>query len=393
MLVDNATKMLAQHHRLILITACLAIPTPSTLAAGGGSGGNGRTGAVHVPVTYKLHQKQTECIYDLLLKDDHVTWSAFAVESSSNGPLAISLKFEGPIAPPDDVRSLGEALFAASVNWPKIKDSDVGVRYDKRVGIIGQSLRVDWTHAGEEEDAAAARDRIEMEKREAYRSHYGHPRSGTPADNVEKMKRDDLFRTVVMAEVQPYEDTHIIKAPGWYRLCASADYHALTVEMEIRSGTELGGVDPETKHVYTRAERERLDAETTLDGEVALHDAERGRELDFNTYATLAEEKRKVVENQVRETDLHPTKAQIVHLNDLVAEIKRKQDRHRDRMRNHKAASRRNYESLVRSGKLETLLYALTTVVQLYTVRRWLLSKSLLGSFQQTPTTNESKFH
>lgn len=368
---------------------------PSTLAAaGGGSGGNGRTGAVHVPVTYKLHQKQTECIHDLFLKDDHVTWSAFAVESSSNGPLATGLKFEGPIAPPDDVQRLGETLFAASHNWPKIKDSDAGVRFDKRVGIISQSLRVDWTHAGEEEDAAAARDQIEMEKKEAYRNGYGHPRSvGTAADNVEKMKKDDLFRTVVMAEVEPYEATHVIKAPGWYRLCASAEYHTLTVEMEMRSGTALGGVDPETNHVHTRAERERLDAETALDGEVAWHDAERGRELDSNTYATLAEETRKVVENQVREMDLHPTKGQIVQLNSLVAEITRKQDRHRDRMRNHKAASRRNYESLVRSGKLETLMYALITVAQLYTVRRWLLSKSLLGSFQQTPTTNGSKYH
>ena len=151
----------------------------------------------------------------------------------------------------------------------------------------------------------------------------------------------------------------------------------------MRSGTALGGVDPETNHVHTRAERERLDAETALDGEVAWHDAERGRELDSNTYATLAEETRKVVENQVREMDLHPTKGQIVQLNSLVAEI----------TRNHKAASRRNYESLVRSGKLETLMYALITVAQLYTVRRWLLSKSLLGSFQQTPTTNGSKYH
>ena len=153
----------------------------------------------------------------------------------------------------------------------------------------------------------------------------------------------------------------------------------------------MGGVDATTGHVYTYGERDRLNAEMALDEEVARNDADRDR-LDSNTYATLDEEVRKEIKNQVREMDLHPTKVQVVHLGSLVAEMKRKQDHHHDRMRNHKATARRNYDSLVRSGKLETLLYFLISVVQVYTVRRWLLSKSLLGSFHQTDASG-SKYH
>ena len=64
------------------------------------------------------------------------------------------------------------------VGRPRIKDANMAVRYNRRIGIINQSFRVDWTRAGEDRDAVAAHGRIEMEKKEAYRSCYGQrPRS------------------------------------------------------------------------------------------------------------------------------------------------------------------------------------------------------------------------
>ena len=357
----------------------------------------------YVPMMHKVHQKDTQCIYDLLAKGDRVTYSAYLVESDNGGPMHMDMKFEGPII--GDVEGgmkngghVGRAIRDGYVdNWPNIKRNDVGVRYDKRMGIIDHSMRIDWTHAGEEEDAVAMRERIEVEKREAYRNgNYGHPRSSSsgvgggerPGEGSEGEMIDDdraLYRTIVMSKVEPYEVTNVIKAQGWYRLCVTADHHALYVRLEIRSGLKLGGLDSNTGKVYTYVERDRLNAEMALDEELSRHEMERKRSdrgVDTNTYATIEEERRKVIENQVKEMDLHPTKAMMGHLSSMVGEIRRRQDHHQDMMRNHKATTRRNFDSLVRSGTLETLLYVLLTFVQLYTVRSWLLSKSLLGSFQ-----------
>ena len=73
----------------------------------------------------------------------------------------------------------------------------------------------------------------------------------------------------------------------------------------------MGGVDATTGHVYTYGERNRLNAEMALDKEVVRNNVDRNR-LDSNTYATLVEEVRKEIKNQVREMDLHPMKAQVV---------------------------------------------------------------------------------
>ena len=93
-----------------------------------------------------------------------VTFSAFIVEPLDNGPPIAAISFEGPIAGNDDVikmaegedgsvshiKDLGQEINTGlHKHWPKVKDADKHVRYDKRVGIINRSLKVDWTHAGE----------------------------------------------------------------------------------------------------------------------------------------------------------------------------------------------------------------------------------------------------
>ena len=227
----------------------------------------------------------------------------------------------------------------------------------------------EYLSAGESEDAVAARAQIDTERREAYKSYgRGAPRSEVDAE----MAKNEKFKTINQVKIEPYEETNAIKAPGWYRLCVSAEYHALVVEMEIRSGNKLGGVDRTTGHVYTYEDREMLDEEKIID--------EGESRLDANTYASLDKEIQKQVENQVKEQDLHASKAQVKHLNTMVMEMKKKQTEHHHRMKNHEQLARRNYEKMIRSSKLETFLYVLITGVQVYTVHKWLLSNSLLGT-------------
>jgi len=99
---------------------------------------------------------------------------------------------------------------------------------------------------------------------------------------------------------------------------------------------------------------------------------------DSNTYQTMDLELQKEIENQVREQDLHATRAQVKHLNTMVTEMKKKQTEIHHRIKSHEATARRNHDSMVRSSKIETLLYVAITGVQVYTVRKWLLSKTLL---------------
>lgn len=369
---------------VLFFVVCLSYLTPSTHAY-----------SEYIPITYKINQKQTECLYDQFEQNDFVTFSAFVVEALNNGIPSANIKFEGPVANNqevlekindkgggntktknnDDLNSLGRELrTGAFVHWPKVKDSDKAVRYDKRIGIINRSLKVDWTHAGESEDAMASRAQIEREKKEAYRNYGRGPqnRDGDAAD-----QKNEQFRTITQVKIEPFEETHTIKASGWYRLCISSEYHGLMVEMEMRSGTKLGGVDRTTGHVYTYEEREMLDEEKRIDEDISATEESL---LDANTYASFKEEVQKEIENQVKEQDMHATQTQVKHLNVMVTEMKKQnQDSHR-RIKSHEATARRNYENLAWSGKLETLLYILISGVQVYTIRKWLSGNSVLGN-------------
>jgi len=327
-----------------------------------------------------------------------VTFSVFVIEALRNGAPMATITFEGPVAgnadvlkkaqqragrvpPPGDADndagkpSLGREIRRGQVtHWPLVKGTD-NVRYDQRLGLIDRAVTVDWSHAGDAEDAIAARARIEEEQREAYRDYGRGPpsRGGGSGDDAAEEGARDGRRVVTQREIAPFQETHAIKASGFYRLCVAAPrQQALSVQMEMRNGKRLGGVDRKTGHVYTHREREYLNAEQSL--------ASEEEELDSNTYASLEEERQKELENQVRLQDLHASQAQIKHLNAMVKEMSEKHSNSYYRVRSHTASTRRNHEGLSRSSKLQTLLYVAITGAQVYTLRRWLLNNSLLGT-------------
>lgn len=329
----------------------------------------------YVPIVYRINQRQEECLYERFDKSDYVTFSVFVVGALKNGKPKAKVNFQGPVAGNNDIlkevdfkleeeSTLGRELRITQAHWPKVKDLDQGVRYDKRLGIINRSIKVDWTHAGEHEDAISARERIEADKKVAYKD-YGRGAPRSDADAVY-----EKFREITQERIEPFEETNVIKASGWYRLCISAENHALLLEMEMRSGNRLGGIDSETKHVYTYDEKAFLDEEKLLDEEIAAEEEARLNNIELH---------KEIVEKQVKEQDLHASKAQIKHLNSMVMEMKKKHNEYHHRIKSHEAMARRNYEKMARSAKLETLLYVLITGFQVYTVHKWLLSNNLLG--------------
>ena len=87
----------------------------------------------------------------------------------------------------------------------------------------------------------------------------------------------------------------------------------------------------------------------------------------------------KVLENQVRENDLEASKRFLINLNEKVSLLQKRQTNAHIRIKAHESDARRNYKRIVRSGILETVLYLLITLFQVYTLRKWLLGSTGLG--------------
>mmetsp|Transcript_45466 Transcript_45466/g.95437 ORF Transcript_45466/g.95437 Transcript_45466/m.95437 type:complete len:449 (+) Transcript_45466:1128-2474(+) len=378
----------------ILFTIICILNLPAIVGAG--------SMADYIPITYTINQKRTECIYDRFETSDFVTFSAFVVDAMNHGPLKATISFEGPVAGNDAVLKKVEEASAGAYgkknkntninnnnndkppnvgrllktgsdrHWPLVRDADKGVRYDKRMGIINRSVKVDWSHAGESEDAKAMRQQISAERKEAYRN-YG--RGGPEGELTNEMKRlEEKFRVVTQVKIEPFQETNAIKAPGWYRLCVASEMHTLLVEMDIRSGNKMGGVDRSTGHVFTYEKRALLDDEKRLEEE------DKDPKLNANTYPSISEERQKEIDNQVRHEDLHATTSQIKNLNSMVMEMKMKYQDVNNRIRSHKASAERNQDNLIWKNKLLTVLYVMITLFQVHTMRKWLLSNKLLGT-------------
>jgi len=165
----------------------------------------------------------------------------------------------------------------------------------------------------------------------------------------------------------PYAMTRRIKSPGWYRMCVHTD-NQIRVEMDIRSG-DVKGISPDTGHVYTHDEREQLDDEKELIGLFSRDVEEK----------LVAEELEKALKDQVKDYDLESTRKLMTEVKGVVTKMMMRQQEAHHRMRGHEGDAKRNYKRILKSGLIETVLYILITLFQVYTVHKWLLSNNVLG--------------
>jgi hypothetical protein len=233
--------------------------------------------------------------------------------------------------------------------------------------ILERHVKVDWTHAGEADDAM----RMQGDEQQRQNRQKQHQQQHTGVG----------IQTIIQTKIEPYQITQPIPTSGYYRLCARAELHQLIVEMDIRSKSRMGGVDRNTGHVYTFAQRELLREEAALDNN--NNNGGRGGSadgaLDTNTYQSELEELSKILVNQVEDADLTKTKEQVKELNAKTTEMMTEIQNRMTRIRSHELSARRNNANLAWSSKMETLLFAIISGFQVYTMRKWLLSNTLLG--------------
>ncbi len=329
----------------------------------------------HIPIRYKVNQKQTECIYDKYEKGEHITFSVFIVEALKNGKPLCNVLFEGPITTQNleesdnnsngnrNKRTLGRTIRQGLLDeFPKnIQDHKTS---------LSTHIKVDWTHAGEEQDKLLLRQELERENN---------------AKRKQRSHTDPLHNPVLThasPTIEPFELTNVIPVTGYYRVCAQADMHALVVEMDVRSSLKMGGLDVETGHVYSYVKRELLDEEAAIDDSSNNNNKKNGQQqqlLDSNTYPSETEELTKILVNQIQESDLDASTQQLKLLNHQTAEIMTQIQTRMTRVRAHEQSARRNSANLAWSSKVQTVLFAVITGFQVYTMRKWLLQNTLLG--------------
>lgn len=365
-------------HRLLLLLVILAISSfplhRSSVNAQdttSSSSSSPPSYANHVPISYKVNQKQTECIYDIFQQDEQVTFSVFIVEALKNGKPLCNVLIEGPINAQtqqdnnDRRMSLGRMIRQGLLeNQQFTKDN---------TNILKYNMKVDWTHAGEEEDKLLIRQEIERNNSKQRQKYHESSSSNDPYHKP--------ISTYAMSKIEPFEMTRVIPETGYYRVCAQAGLHALVVEMDARSELRMGGVDQVTGHVFTYAKRDLRNEEAAIDNNNKnnINGNTNGRRMDSNTYQSELEELSKILVNQVEDADLLRTSEQIKVLNAKTSDIMTEIQTRMTRIRAHEQSARRNSENLAWSSKVETLMFAVISGFQVYTMRKWLLQNSLLG--------------
>ncbi len=353
------------------------------------------TTSVHYHLVHDIRRQQQQCIYNRFNEGDFATFEIFIVESDVDGRPHASVHIEGPVAsgiigevdergerqwptfntgagdggPEGQFKTLtmkmmGTTIQQALDGWENYVQSNDARSFQEK-GIITHGFLIDYSHSGEDEAAVEARAEFDRQRAEAQRQR--------SVENEVYEKETGRIETILPEWIEPYQWTKPIKVPGWYRMCVMSDTD-ITVEMDIRSSFDLGGIDQETGHVYTYDDREALDEELRILGSkrkaAAVEDVEA---------KLIAEQLNEALKNQVRDYDLEATRKLMNEINHLISRLQRMQTSVQHRIKGHESAARRNSKTIARSGMIETALCLATALFQMYTVRKWLLGNATLG--------------
>jgi len=175
---------------------------------------------------------------------------------------------------------------------------------------------------------------------------------------LQKKKQMEALGLNDLRSGEPFQKTYKATKEGWYRFCLEATHQSITLEMELRTSSELGRPHAKTGHVQTYERHDMLQREKKLLGKITATNSE---------------------ENGVKEEDLVNTKNQITKLNRLLYEIKEKQVNERHRLSVHKAVNEHSHSRMVLNALFETVFYIVVSGFQVYTIRKWFSGSPILG--------------
>lgn len=154
-------------------------------------------------------------------------------------------------------------------------------------------------------------------------------------------------------EGDPFEKTFKVTREGWYRFCIQGTWNQVVAEIDLRSESELGGLDDEGA-VLTFEEKAWLEEEKLMEQDTA---AEEG----------------------IQDEDFESTKDKLKTLRRLLADIQTKQLQERHRLQVHSQTNEHSHSRMVLGSLLETIVFMVVTGVQIMTIRRWFKGAPVLG--------------
>jgi len=160
---------------------------------------------------------------------------------------------------------------------------------------------------------------------------------------------------------EPFQKTVTAESPGWYRLCVTAKWGSIDIEMELRKSSTYGPINPHTGHVPGS------DAAITHSEIHHLYEKEEDDTI------------RKEVEGAIQDEDLSTTKEQLRILEKVYQEIITKQLEER-RVWNWRTIKNQHlYSHLVLGNLVETVVYCVISGYQVFTIRKWFGGGPSLG--------------
>lgn len=123
----------------------------------------------------------------------------------------------------------------------------------------------------------------------------------------------------------------------------------------MRKESELGGLDPNTGHVYTYEKQTMMEEDKLLDADTASE------------------------EEFIDEKDFDKTRDMLRNLRRLLSEIQTKQQAERHRLVIHAATNEHSHSRMVLSNLMQTILFMMVTGFQVYTIRKWFSGAPVLG--------------
>merc|ERR1712194_158277 len=152
---------------------------------------------------------------------------------------------------------------------------------------------------------------------------------------------------------EPILKTMKASGAGWYRMCVTANWNQVVVEMEMRKESELGGFN-EDGHVMTYEEKKMMEEDQELEEDSASAEG-------------------------IKDEDFQETRDKVKDLRRLLNDIQNMQQKERRRLTVHAETNEHSHSSMVLNSLTETLLFMAVTGYQVYTIRKWFSGAPVLG--------------
>jgi emp24/gp25L/p24 family/GOLD len=285
--------------------------------------------------------------FNLSFHSESVTLSAFVL----SGPeLRAAVLWDGPLP------EYGEPILSGADLLTATRKMESGTHHHHHTPFM-QEVDFEHLNIGEDDEYETDEDAEDVSDAELTSEQRRDKRAAQRKKALEKRQRQEKRkveqRNRVRLEGEPFVQT--FKAPdrGWYRYCVRAVWNPVTVEMDLRKESEMGGL-AEDGHVRTIQQKAMMEEEKYMDEDSAAQEG-------------------------IKDEDFEATREKLKTLRRLLADIQSKQSQERHRLAIHSATNEHSHSHMVLGSLLETILFMAVTGYQVYTIRKWFKGAPVLG--------------